>query len=320
MVLKTSVVGGQFGRSLARARKMSFQIESHIHALLSRVPWSTPRAVSLLLAALIAAELAHATLALRGGRALGPAITRTVPLRGPQGVDVQRIVTAHLFGIASDHDAGDPENAQLSEANLVLDGTIATNDPKRGFAIIKDSGPSKVYSVGDRIGGAALHSVYLDHVILDRDGTFETLKLPRSLLGARALQQGTVARSSAPVYLDSLGRVVDKPPGNLEKIMRINELIDDQTGKMRGFRVYPLASGKPMHTLGLYPGDVVTAINGTPLDDRRRSKEILNSIQSSGAASVTIERQNQKLDLVLNIAEATKTLSESAMAPPSDSL
>jgi general secretion pathway protein C len=299
---------------------MSPQIESHIHALLSRVSWSTPQAVSLLLVALIAAELAHATLALWGGRALEPAISRAVPLRGPQGVDVRRIVTAHLFGIAADHETGDPDNAQLSAANLVLDGTIATEDPKRGFAIIKASGPSKVYSVGDHIGGAALYSVYLDHVILDRDGAFETLKLPRSPLGARAPQHGTAARSSAPVYLDSLGRVVDKPPGNLEKIMRINELIDDRTGKMLGFRVYPLASGKPMRTLGLYPGDVVTAINGTPLDDRQRSKEILNSIQSSGAASVTIERQNHTLDLVLNIAEATEILSEPAAAPPADSL
>jgi type II secretory pathway component PulC len=41
-----------------------------------------------------------------------------------------------------------------SAANLVLAGTIATSDPKRGVAIISDGGPAKVYSVGDNVGGA----------------------------------------------------------------------------------------------------------------------------------------------------------------------
>ncbi len=58
--------------------------------------------------------------------------------------------------------------------------------PKHGVAIISDGGaPSKVYSVGERVGGASLHSVYLDHVILDRAGALETLLLPRQ---AAALQ------------------------------------------------------------------------------------------------------------------------------------
>jgi len=73
----------------------------------------------------------------------------------------------------------------LSSANLVLTGTIASQDPKHGIAIISDGGPAKVYSVGDNVNGASLHSVYLDHVILDRAGALETLQLPRLLTGSR---------------------------------------------------------------------------------------------------------------------------------------
>ena len=60
------------------------------------------------------------------------------------------------------------------------------------------------------------------------------------------------------------------------------------------------------------PGDLVTAINGTALDDPQRSQEVFNTIQTSDHVTVTIERGGQKQDITLNIAQvadqATKDL------------
>jgi hypothetical protein len=74
---------------------------------------------------------------------------------------------------------------------------------------------------------------------------------------------------------------------------------------------------------------LVTAINGTPLDDPQRSQEVFNTIQTSDRVSVTIERGGQKQEITLNIAQvaaqATKDLeSDSGAAasgapiPPTD--
>ncbi len=117
-----------------------------------------------------------------------PVPSASAPSPQHPALDIQNVIAAHLFGVAAvNGGAQDPENAPQSSANLLLAGTIATQDPKRGVAIISDGGgPSKVYSVGDRVGGASLHSVYLDHVILDRGGALETLQLPRQLLPATA--------------------------------------------------------------------------------------------------------------------------------------
>jgi PDZ domain-containing secreted protein len=64
--------------------------------------------------------------------------------------------------------------------------------------------------------------------------------------------------------------------------------------------------------LGLKSGDLVTAINGTPLDDPQRSQDVFNTIQTSDHVTVTIERAGQKQDITLNIAQvaaqATKDL------------
>jgi C-terminal processing protease CtpA/Prc len=55
--------------------------------------------------------------------------------------------------------------------------------------------------------------------------------------------------------------------------------------------------------LGLKAGDLVTAINGTPLDDPQRSQDVFNTIQTSDHVTVTIERGGQKQDITLNIAQ-----------------
>jgi general secretion pathway protein C len=248
-------------------------------------------------------------------------INRPAPTaRHNAGVDVQSVVSAHLFGVAIvDPATQDPANAPLSSANLVLAGTIATQDPKRGVAIISDGGPSKVYAVGENVGGAALHSVYLDHVILDRAGTLETLKLPRLLAGGRPLPVAarpvTDPRTAAAV--DNIRRMVQQDPGILDQVMRTVASYDNAAGKLRGFRAYPGRNRAIFNKLGLKPGDLVTAINGTALDDPAHSQEVFNTIQSSDHVTVTIERGGQKQDISLNIAQVAASASRDLESDPS---
>src|SRR5882757_8151524 len=160
-------------------------IDTRTNEWLSRLQAQGPKLVSMVFAALILLQLLQVGYSLisKPLKSPQPVAPAAVPRPQRSGVDIQTVVSAHLFGVAvADPAAQDPENAPQSSANLLLAGTIATQDPKRGVAIISDAGSaSKVYSVGERIGGASLHSVYLDHVILDRGGALETLLLPRQL-------------------------------------------------------------------------------------------------------------------------------------------
>ncbi len=289
---------------------------------LSRLRGDAPSYASLALAALIAVELARLAISLLSGpvKSPEPVMAAAVQPHKQPGVDVQSVVSAHLFGVATvDPSSQDPAHAPLSSANLVLAGTIASQDPKRGVAIISDGGPSKVYSVGDNVNGATLHSVYLDHVILDRAGTLETLLLPRLLPGNRpAPRTGSDPRTVAAV--DNIRRMVQQDPGILDQVMRTVASYDNAAGKLRGFRAYPGKNRAIFNKLGLKPGDLVTAINGTVLDDPAHSQDVFNTIQSSDHVTVTVERGGQKQDITLNIAQvaaqATKDL-EGDPAPPS---
>jgi general secretion pathway protein C len=277
---------------------------------LSRLQGNGPRLVSLALAALIAVELARIAISLLGGgpvRSPQPVVRTTRQAAPRAGLDIQSIVSAHLFGVATvDPAAQDPASAPQSTANLVLAGTIATQDPKRGVANISDGGPSKVYSVGDTVGGASLHSVYLDHVILDRSGVLETLLLPR-LLGPGMHGPPVVRRGGADprtvAAVENIRRMVQQDPGLLDQVMRTVPSYDSAAGKLRGFRAYPGRNRQIFGKLGLKPGDLVTAINGTALDDPQRSQEVFNTIQSSDHVTVTVERGGQKQEITLNIAQ-----------------
>lgn len=300
---------------------------------LSRLQGNGPNLVSFALATLIVVQLASVALSMIGGRVKSPQPV-LVP-RGAQtghhaGTDVQSVVSAHLFGVAiADPTAQDPANAPLSSANLLLAGTIASQDPKRGVAIISDGGPSKVYAVGDNVNGASLHSVYLDHVILDRAGTLETLVLPRLLTSSRPMPAAHRPAGADPrtvAAVDTIRRMVQQDPGILDQVMRTVASYDNAAGKLRGFRAYPGKNRAIFNKLGLKPGDLVTAINGTMLDDPQHSQEVFNTIQTSDHVTVTIERSGQKQDITLNIAQvaaqATKDLEggdSAAAAPPGGS-
>jgi general secretion pathway protein C len=294
--------------------------QTRINDWLGRLPQNGPWLVSLALAALIAVDAARIAVTFLGGgpvQSVVPETHRAAPLARNTGVDIASIVNAHLYGSA----VPDPQSedaARESTANLVLAGTIATQDPKHGLAIIADGGPAKVYSVGNNVGGASLYSVYLDHVILDRGGTLETLKLPRLTLGGG---RPVVARRpiggdpTTAANLENVRRLVQEDPNILNEVMRAVPSYDNKAGKLRGFRVYPGRNRSAFNGLGLRPGDLVTAINGTPLDDPQRGQEIFNTIQSSASASVTIERGGQTIDVSMNIAQIANEANRDLTAP-----
>jgi general secretion pathway protein C len=292
-------------------------LDSRNATWLSRLESKGPYFVSLLLAALIAVEAARIVVALVSGpvKSPRPVIAANMQLHptARTGVNAQAVAAAHLFGKAvADPTTQDPNNAPLSSANLILAGTIATQDPKRGIAIISDSGPSKVYAVGENVNGATLYSVYLDHVILDRGGTLETLLLPRLLAGGgRApLRAGPVMARTSEAAVENVRRMVQQDPGLLDQVMRTVPSYDNAAGKLRGFRAYPGRNRSIFNKLGLKPGDLVTAINGQPLDDPQHSQEVFNTIQSSNTVTVSVERNGQKQDITLNVAQVATDASK----------
>ncbi len=297
-------------------------LDARINEWRSRLPVNGAWLVSALFAVLLAVEAARMAIALLGGGAAVP--LAPVPAHPPAPavapVDAQNIAMAHLFGIARvDPSTQNPADAPPTSANLTLAGTIATQDPKHGLAIISAGGPSKVYTIGDAIGGATLYAVYFDRVVLDRGGNLETLKMPQRLPAGQISPVYPMQNTATVRTLNNIRQMVQHNPGILNTVLRAVPSYDSKAGRLRGFRIYPGINRRAFAGLGLQSGDLVTAIDGTPLDDPQRGQQIFNTIESSDQAVVTIDRNGQTMNMTLNIAkvaaEAGRDLQRPAVGP-----
>lgn len=271
---------------------------------------SVPLVVSAGLAVLLAWQLVQLGWTLLGANsapAPEPVSGQPTPgaASGSASLDVQAIVNAHLFGVAGATAPAetDPNAVATTRMNLLLLGTIARSDPGLGYAIIGESASSaKVYTVGKTItGGTKLHSVYPDRVILDRGGKLEALLLPKTFKGGgAAAPAANAAVRPSPNIAQQIQAMAQGNPGAITQIMRPQPVFAN--GQQRGYRVYPGRDRQRFASLGLMPGDLVTEINGTPLDDPSRGMEILQSINSASEVTVTVERNGQPTQVNINTA------------------
>jgi len=228
-------------------------------------------------------------------------------------VNVSRIVTAHLFGDTTEEDVPvteEPVDAPETQLSLELRGTITATDPEKALAIIAERGGNEsVFAVGDAVpGGASLHSVHTDRVILKRSGRLETLRLPRSEETGATRSRAPARRASftRPAPAQTVRDVVQNSSLSLTDVIRPQPVFKD--GQQQGYRVYPGRQRQQFAQLGLRPGDLVTQINGMSLDDPARGMEIFRSLSDATSVSVTVERNGQMEVLTLD----TSTLQQAA--------
>jgi general secretion pathway protein C len=281
-----------------------------------------PRAVTWVLALALGVQAAIIVTELWGvDRAPSRGVSTAVSRAQRNAIDVAAITNTHLFGLAPTS-ARAGANAPQTTMPLVLTGVIAANDPRDGLAILGPSvAATRVYAVGNNIaGGARLHAVYADHVLLERDGHLEALALPRQVAGSAAPPSSSAAPMLAPPIV-RLRQLVSQNPSLIGDIVR-PEPVFAAGGKQQGFRVYPGRDPQTFLLLGLRPGDLVTAIDGAPLGDPSQGEEILRTLGASSAAQVTILRNGQQQDLTLDLTtveQEAESLSDSqngASEPP----
>jgi general secretion pathway protein C len=276
-----------------------------------------PLAVSALLVLLLAWQLVQLGWTLLGaGSSVPPPAPAAAPAAGPtaQAVDIGSIVNAHLFGEANAPAAGstDPNSVAATQMPLVLVGTIANTDPTLGYAIIGESAATaKVYAVGKTVtGGTKLHSVYPDRAILDRGGKLEALLLPKKFTGGG---MSAAAPAGAPMLGDRLRDLASNNMSAITDILRPQPVFAN--GQQRGYRVYPGRNRAQFNRLGLLPGDMVTAINGTPLDDASRGMEILQTMNTASSVVMTVERNGESVQVNVNNAQLAADAAAAATMP-----
>jgi len=228
---------------------------------------------------------------------------------------VENIVQQHLFGQANvvPVKTKGPIVAPETRLRLVLHGVFASPDPNLAMAIIAEKGGrDRAYRRGDALpGGATLHEIYPDRVILSRSGKLETLKLIRKHDSA-SLGTATKIRkpksASVPTGRQMVRRVPqlqevkqlyrDDPKKLLQQI-RITPVMKD--GELVGYR-FNHNDRALMRAAGLLPQDIITEINGVSVQDASAMFSLMQNLDQLQELQLVILRRGipQQLTLKLN--------------------
>jgi general secretion pathway protein C len=242
--------------------------------------------------------------------ALGAVATRTASIGAP--APTRSIAQWHLFGNA-------PLQASATGTTiaLILRGTLADPDPKAGIAVIADAGTGeRSWRVGEQVAaGVRLVAVYADRVVVSRDGGEETLKLARDTNlapadivrptparvsgGANATTAVATARGNAPANWQQTVDRLRRNPAELMKRVQIVPVLDG--GKLSGVRLSTGTDVALLNQIGLQPGDVVTSVNGTPIDSIERGQQIMSSLGSASSVRVTVLRGGKPTDVTVGL-------------------
>ncbi len=249
--------------------------------------------------------------------ATGPAVEMRQPLRPPaaiqrprQQIDEQQIAAWHVFGVAGQEPVEKPVIADAPDTNLklTLRGVFASDDPAEARAIVGDPrGQEEHYSVGDTLpGNASLKEIYADRIILERNGRYETLRLPRELASPQGASSG--ARRGAPTAQRGAdaGRAaaftryrneIKRNPASFLNYVRATTA--RAGGKFIGFRLQAGRERGALKELGLKPGDIVTSINGVRIDSPAKGMQAMQALGEGDNINVTLLRGGQETSLSL---------------------
>lgn len=239
----------------------------------------------------------------------------------------QSVANWHLFGTSRATSAAGAA-APATTLSLILRGTFAASDSRTGIAVIAgQGGEERAYSVGQEVTpGARLTAVYPDHIVLTHDGVDESLTLPRDrnfapgdivrptpatassrgvhnpsagLPSNFAAQTAATRSAQAPAdWQQTVARMRDDP-AELMKRLQVVPVLDG--GKLTGVRLAANGDATLIQQIGLRPGDVVTAVNGTPIDSFARGEEIMSNLAKSSSVNATVVRDGKTISLTIGL-------------------
>lgn len=254
-------------------------------------------------------------------------VTAHAPTPNEAEKHAAQIASQHLFGVA------DVQSAEIvapeTKLNLELRGIFAVGE-KDGLAMIASGNDEEVYTVGDRLpGNATLKAVYADRVLLESSRGLETLRLPKdkelivfeSAPVAEVEETPDVSFAGSEDYMSSeeyadqqpeSNQVEETPhsiadyrrqfirnPASLAEIAQIEP--GEVDGQFKGYKVRFLKNDPLFASLNLQPDDIITSVNGVPLDKPENGVKALRMLMKSKDIAATVLRDGREMDIHLSM-------------------
>lgn len=241
--------------------------------------------------------------------------TTTAPAANPTTVDYQAIADWHLFGtVDADQPAPTPV-VQVTETrlNLKLVGVLYSENAEQTRALIAEgSTPERSFTLGDTLsGGVKVEQILRDKVILSRNGQLESLSMPvesdsNAPAGFYPPAVATTPDGSsdgsdsnfnqtvnAGAVAAQLREAASTRADALQDLAFANPYVE--SGQFLGFRLRPGRNRALLGQLGLRGGDIITEINGRPLNSPSQGLLLMEELLQADQISAKVLRNGVEI-------------------------
>lgn len=252
-----------------------------------------------------------------------PAVNSSPSAKGTDWAEIgNQVASREFFGEVVVETTEEVEDIEAPETslNLTLHAVMAKGDGD-GFAIIgQRNGAGEVFSIDeDLFGQATLTKVFADRVILDRNGRLETLRYEQVASEGLLQPVSTISKSSgtSDSFQEALqqanqavatgGDLQSQVQGMVAYVAQrantdpeafINEMGLQPTED--GYQVTRQA--RQLQMVGLRPGDIVTAVNDSPVGNIQNDQVLLNQfLQTGGELKIQIRRGSRSFTIYQSI-------------------
>ncbi len=186
-------------------------------------------------------------------------------------------------------------------------GVVRSPSAGRSVAILLSDGRSRVVALGETAFGARLVSIEEDHVTLEVDGRALQLRLARSMRPPAAEPAVAPAPRPAegpPEDPATPARDMDRRQVQVRLGEEMNRILTEtavvpvlEDGRVTGVQLTRIAEGSLLTDAGLRPGDVLTRINGTPIDGMATLIGMWPRLQNASELQAVVLRAGQPVSL-----------------------
>lgn len=219
--------------------------------------------------------------------------------------------------------------ANETSLSLRLDGVVVGSEPGSGFAMISSGSRAGTYQIGDRLPvgqRVVLDQIHADRVILENNGSMETLWLYDQGNNSTGSNAAVAGRSVSPVETqasDLSGQNSYNPHELVRQYssqFRNNALAADfltlseivkispeyNNGQLLGYRLSPGEHLREFVRLGFKTNDIVTQLNGIELNSIANMPVLVETMSSAQQVRLSLTRDGAPMSLEVSLADLPK--------------
>lgn len=196
--------------------------------------------------------------------------------------------------------ASEPEHPREATPRALpfeLFGTFAKTDPTSGQALLGATAQAAglYHTSVEILPGTWLREVYLDRVVLDVNGVREVLTMSGATGGGAGSPRSALDAAAAVTGLPAVGQ---------SDVIRMGAV--PETDAVQGVRVFPGRNRGAFASMGLHPGELLTAVNGVPVN-AASPPDLVGTLRDSGTATVTVFRAGRLQQITLRAPTDSNT-------------